>query len=222
MSFQDIFKNSFIESASTISIFDMVSTLFIAFIIGFFIYQVYKKSYQSVVYTKSFSVSLILMTMITSLVILAVTANVVLSLGMVGALSIVRFRAAIKDPMDIVFMFWSIAVGIVVGAGFYLLGVVGSIGIGIAMILLNINVTLKRPYLLVLHTADSESETGAMKLIKSDVGKVAIKSKSVTKSGIELMVEMRLNDEDTVIVNHLLAIEGVDNATLVSHSEYSV
>jgi uncharacterized membrane protein YhiD involved in acid resistance len=160
--------------------------------------------------------------MITSLVILAVTANVVLSLGMVGALSIVRFRAAIKDPMDIVFMFWSIAVGIVVGAGFYLLGLVGSVVIGIAMILLNINVTSKRPYLLVLHTADSEGETGAMKLIKSDVGKVAIKSKSVTKSGIELMVEMRLNDEDTAIVNHLLEIEGVDNATLVSHSEYSV
>lgn len=222
MSFQDIFKNSFLDTTSTISIGDMAGTLLLSFIIGFFIYQIYKKSYQSVVYTKSFSVSLILMTMVTSLVILAVTANVVLSLGMVGALSIVRFRAAIKDPMDIVFMFWAIAVGIVVGAGFYLLGLVGSVVIGIVMILLNFNVSSKRPYLLVLQTNDAKSEAQAMTLIKTSVGKVAIKSKSVTKAGIELMIEIRLDDGETSIVNKLMTIEDVVNATLVSHSEYSV
>lgn len=222
MSFQDIFTNSFLESSSTISIFDMVGTLFLSFVLGFFIYQVYKKSYQSVVYTKSFSLSLILMTMITSFVILAVTANVVLSLGMVGALSIVRFRAAIKDPMDIVFMFWSIAVGIVIGAGFYLLGIVGSVVVGIIMILLNMNTTSKRPYLLILHTDGIKSETLAMDKIKTEIGKSVIKSKTVTKNGVELMIEMRIQDDETSIVNKLIETEGVSNATLVSHSEYSV
>ncbi|MBQ6699722.1 MAG: DUF4956 domain-containing protein, partial [Oscillospiraceae bacterium] len=113
MTFNDIFKSGFLENVSSVSLFDMVIALTLAFGIGLFIFLVYKKTFSGVMYSSSFGVSLVALTMITTLVILAVTSNVVLSLGMVGALSIVRFRTAIKEPLDIAFLFWSIAVGIV-------------------------------------------------------------------------------------------------------------
>lgn len=221
MSFQDIFSSNFLDSVSTLSVIDMSVTLVLSFIIGLFIYEVYKKSYQSVVYTKSFSVALVMMTMVTSLVIMAVTANVVLSLGMVGALSIVRFRAAIKDPMDIVFMFWSIAAGIVVGAGFYLLGLVGSIIIGAVLVLMNINVVNHKPYLLILTATDETSEKAVMDKIKSTVGKCQIKSKTVTKESVELMIEIRIKENEMAFVNGLSGLKGVGQASLVSNQEYS-
>lgn len=222
MSFQDIFNSNFLESVSTLSVMDISLTLIISFLIGLFIFQVYKKSYQSVVYTKSFSASLVMMTMITSLVILAVTANVVLSLGMVGALSIVRFRAAIKDPMDIVFMFWAIASGIVTGAGFYLLGIVGSLIIGVIIILMHLNVQPNKPYLLVIHADSMATEKMVMDKIKSTVGKCQIKSKTVHKSQIELMIEVRVKDDEMNFVNGLSELNGVGQAMLVSSHEYSV
>jgi uncharacterized membrane protein YhiD involved in acid resistance len=222
MSFQDIFNSNFLESVSTLSVMDISLNLIISFLIGLFIFQVYKKSYQSVVYTKSFSASLVMMTMITSLVILAVTANVVLSLGMVGALSIVRFRAAIKDPMDIVFMFWAIASGIVTGAGFYLLGIVGSLIIGVIIILMHLNVQPNKPYLLVIHADSMTTEKMVMDKIKSTVGKCQIKSKTVHKSQIELMIEVRVKDDEMNFVNGLSELNGVGQAMLVSSHEYSV
>ena len=130
MSFQDVFKSSFLENVSAISILDMGLALLLAFGLGLFIFFVYKKTYAGVMYSSSFGVTLVALTMITTLVILAVTSNVVLSLGMVGALSIVRFRTAIKEPLDIAFLFWSIAVGIVLAAGFIPLAVIGSVVIG--------------------------------------------------------------------------------------------
>lgn len=222
MSFQDIFTNNFLESASTLSVYDMGLTLLLSFVLGLFIYQVYKKSYQSVVYTKSFSVSLVMMTMITSLVIMAVTANVVLSLGMVGALSIVRFRAAIKDPMDIVFMFWAIAAGIVTGAGFFLLGLAGSLIIGVVIILMNINVSKDKPYLLMLNLNDATSEALAIDKLTSSVGKCQVKSKTVGRDSIELLIDVRIKNDDTSIVNELSVLKGVSQAMLVSSSEYSL
>src|SRR5512133_1939353 len=117
MTFNDIFKTSFLEKVSSFSALDMILALVLSFALGLFIFFVYKKTYRGVMYSASFGISLMALTMITSLVILAVTSNVILSLGMVGALSIVRFRTAIKEPLDIAFLFWSIAVGIVLGAG---------------------------------------------------------------------------------------------------------
>ena len=133
--FQNIFKSSFLENVASVSIFDMVLSLVLAFGLGLFIFFVYKKTFSGVMYSSSFGVTLVALTMITTLVILAVTSNVVLSLGMVGALSIVRFRAAIKEPLDIAFLFWSIAVGIVLAAGLIPLAVFGSILIGVMLIL---------------------------------------------------------------------------------------
>ena len=131
MNFSDIFKSSFLENITSVSILDMVIALALAFCLGLFIFMVYKKTFSGVMYSSNFGVTLIALTMITTLVILAVTSNVVLSLGMVGALSIVRFRTAIKEPLDIAFWFWSIAVGIVLAAGMIPLAVFGSVFIGI-------------------------------------------------------------------------------------------
>ena len=134
MNFSDIFKSSFLENVGSVSILDMIITLVLSFAIGLFIFMVYKKTYNGVMYSSSFGVTLIALTMITNVLILAVTSNVVLSLGMVGALSIVRFRTAIKEPLDIAFLFWSIAVGIILDAGFLPLAVIGSVVIGIVLL----------------------------------------------------------------------------------------
>ena len=135
MTFSDIFKSSFLESVTEFSILDTVIGLAFALAIGLFIFLVYKKTFSGVMYSTGFALSLIGLSLVTTLVIMAVTSNVVLSLGMVGALSIVRFRAAIKEPMEIVFLFWAIAAGIVIGAGMIPLAVAGSVIIGVVLIL---------------------------------------------------------------------------------------
>jgi len=221
MSFQDIFKNSFLESASSLSVLNVGATLLLSFLIGFFIFQVYKKTYQSVVYTRSYNLSLVMMTMVTSLVIIAVTSNVVLSLGMVGALSIVRFRASVKDPMDIVFMFWAIAAGIVTGAGFYLLGIAGSLIIGAVLYLFNLNIKSETPYILLVNLSDDKDEHQIINKIKSQVSKYYVKSKTVGNSQIELTIELRIKDEEMNFVNEISKINSVSHAMLVSTSEYT-
>jgi len=221
MSFQDIFKNSFLDSAASLSVFDMSITMLMSFLVGMFIYQVYKKSYQSVVYTKSFNLSLVMMSMITSLVIMAVTSNVVLSLGMVGALSIVRFRAAIKDPMDIVFMFWSIAGGIVVGAGFYFLAAIGSLCIGVIIYVMNLNISNVTPYLLMVNFSNPDTEEKIMDKLTATADKFNVKSKAVMKDSIELVIELRIKKEELVLVNAINDFDSVTHAMLVSSTEYS-
>lgn len=150
MTFNDIFKSSFLENVTSVSVLDMTLTLLLAFALGLFIYFVYKKTFSGVMYSSSFGVTLIALTMITALVILAVTSNVVLSLGMVGALSIVRFRTAIKEPLDIAFLFWAIAVGIVLAAGLIPLAVFGSAVIGIVLLIFVNKKTYSNPYIVVL------------------------------------------------------------------------
>ena len=135
MTFSDIFKSSFLENVTSVSLLDMALALLLSFAVGLFIFFIYKKTYAGVMYSSSFGVTLVALTMISTLVILAVTSNVVLSLGMVGALSIVRFRSAIKEPLDIAFLFWSIAAGIVLAAGMIPLAVFGSVIIGIVLLI---------------------------------------------------------------------------------------
>ena len=218
MSFTDVFKSDFMESISSISILDMVITLALAFCIGVFIFWVYKKTCASVMYSSSFGITLIALTMITALVILAVTSNVVLSLGMVGALSIVRFRTAIKEPLEIAFLFWSIAVGIVLAAGMIPLAVFGSLVIGIVLILFVNRKAHFNPYIVVLRCKDKEAEKKAMDLIKKNVDRSVTKSKSVTKGLIEINVDVRLKKDDTEFVNELSDVEGVESAVLVSYN----
>lgn len=218
MTFKDIFKSSFLENIAGVSILDMVVALVLAFGIGLFIFYIYKKTYQGVMYSSSFGTTLIAMTMITTVVILAVTSNVVLSLGMVGALSIVRFRAAIKDPLEIAFLFWSIAAGIVLAAGLIPLAVCGSVVIGVILLIFVNKKPHCNPYILVLSCVDSLAEKKAMDFLDGKVKKCVVKSKTATKGRIELNLEIRLNGEDTDFINGLSEMSGVNSAVLVSYN----
>ena len=218
MTFSDVFKSSFLSNINAFSTVDVLLALGLAFVIGLFIFLIYKKTYQGVMYSDSFGVSLIAMSMITSLVIIAVTSNVVLSLGMVGALSIVRFRTAIKEPMDIAFLFWAIAVGIVLGAGLLPLAIIGSVIIGIIIVVFSTRKIGDTPYILVVNCENEETENTANTLIKEEAKKSVLKSKAVNKLGVELTYEVRIKDDNTGFVNRVSACEGVTNAVLVSYN----
>lgn len=218
INFNDIFKSGFLENISSVSILDMVVALALAFGIGLFIFLVYKKTFSGVMYSSSFGVTLIALTMITTLVILAVTSNVVLSLGMVGALSIVRFRTAIKEPLDIAFLFWSIAVGIVLAAGMIPLAVIGSVVIGIVLLVFVNRKSHSNPYIVVMQCSDRESEHRAKTYLDTQVQRCVVKSKTVQKGSIELNMEIRLKDDNTDFVNTLSEIEGIHSAVLVSYN----
>lgn len=222
MTFSDIFKSSFLENVSAVSVLDMVLTLVLAFGLGIFIFFVYKKTYTGVMFSASFGVTLIALTMITSQVILAVTSNVVLSLGMVGALSIVRFRTAIKEPLDIAFLFWSIAAGIILAAGMIPLAVIGSVIIGIILLIFVNRKSKINTYMLVLTCTDAGSEKNATELVKKQVKAMSLKSKTVQKGMIEADIEVCLRDDNTDFINALCSSSGVVSAVLVScSSEYS-
>lgn len=218
MNFNDIFKSSFLENVTSVSLFDMVIALALAFGIGLLIFMVYKKTFSGVMYSSSFGVSLIALTMITTLVILAVTSNVVLSLGMVGALSIVRFRTAIKEPLDIAFLFWSIAVGIVLAAGMIPLAVFGSIVIGIILLVFVNKKSHTNPYIIVIRCANHNSETQAVDFIRHQVNRFSVKSKTAQKGFVELNMEIRLKDDNTDFINILAEMPGIQSAVLVSYN----
>ena len=218
MTFSDVFKSSFLSNINSFSTVDVLLALGLSFVLGLFIFLIYKKTYQGVMYSDSFGVSLIAMSMITSLVIIAVTSNVVLSLGMVGALSIVRFRTAIKEPMDIAFLFWAIAVGIVLGAGLLSLAIIGSVIIGIIIVIFSTRKIGDTPYILVVNCENEETENTANTLIKEEAKKSVLKSKAVNKLGVELTYEVRIKDDNTGFVNKVSACEGVTNAVLVSYN----
>ena len=196
----------------------MAIALALAFGIGMFIFLVYKKTYQGVMYSSSFGTTLVALTMISTVVILAVTSNVVLSLGMVGALSIVRFRTAIKEPLDIAFLFWSIAVGIVLAAGMIPLAVIGSIVIGAILLIFVNKKSHCNPYIIVVQCENYESETYVMDYLKNQTLKCTIKSKTAQKGLVELTLDVRLKDENTDFINALANIKGVSNAVLVSYN----
>ncbi len=217
MSFSDIFKSKFLDNFASVSLMDMGIAMVLAFGLGLFIHLVYKKTYNGVMYSSGFSLTLVALTMITTLVILAVTSNVVLSLGMVGALSIVRFRAAIKEPTDIAFLFWAIAVGIVLAAGMIPLAVGGSVLIGLMILVFANRKSVDKPFIVVLSCADYDSEVRAKEFLDDQTTRAVIKSKSARKDGIELHYEVRLKDDNTDFINLLSAMNGVNSAVLVSY-----
>ncbi len=218
MTFNDIFKSDFLENVNAISIFDMILTIVLSFGIGLFIFLVYKKTYRGVMYSAGFGTTLIALTMITSIVILAVTSNVVLSLGMVGALSIVRFRTAIKDPLDIAFLFWSIAAGIILAAGMIPLAIIGSVCIGIILLVFVNRKNNTHPYMVVMSCTDHDAEVKAKEFLNKNVLKSTIKSKSAVQGAIELNIEVRLKEDDTDFVNILSEMPGINSAVIVSYN----
>lgn len=218
MTFNDIFKSSFLENVTEFSILDTLIGLGFALVIGLFLFVIYKKTLTGVLYSNGFALTLVGLSLVTTLVIMAVTSNVVLSLGMVGALSIVRFRTAIKEPVEIVFLFWSLAVGIVIGAGMIPLAVIGSVIIGLILLLFANRKVRHNPYILVLSCADEGAETAALELLGRNTAHWQVKSKTVTASGIELTAELRTRDASTAFVNEISRLPGVGNATLVSYN----
>ena len=216
--FTDIIKKSFLEETADFSIAAASVSLLSALFIGLFIFFIYKKTYAGVMYSKPFNTSLVLLSVLTTFVILAVTSNVVLSLGMVGALSIVRFRTAFKEPLDLVFLFWSISVGIILGAGLYSLAFLGSAFITVILLVLTGKVDSSAPYILMLQLENENAELQATEIIKNRFGKVIVKSKSITDGQPELIYEVKVKNNETSFMNELSAIEGVQNATLVSYN----
>lgn len=218
MTFNDIFKSSFLENVTAVSVTDMALALVLSFCLGLFIFFVYKKTYAGVMFSESFGGSLIAMTMITTMVILAVTSNVVLSLGMVGALSIVRFRTAIKEPMDIAFLFWAIAGGIVLAAGMIPLAIGGSVIIGLIMIVFCNRKSSQKPYIAVISCNGSDAEKKVADYLKSHVTRAIVKSKSAQKGAIELSYEVILKGDDTQFITELSDMNDVNSAVLVSYN----
>jgi uncharacterized membrane protein YhiD involved in acid resistance len=223
VSFSDIFKKDFLESAAgNLTAADIALTMLFSLLLGLFIFFVYRKTFQGVMYSKTFNVSLIALSMVSSTVILAVTSNVVLSLGMVGALSIVRFRTAIKDPIDIVYMFWAVGVGIIVGAGIYLLAFISSAVIGLVLYILSRASFRAEPYLLVIHYRGDETENLVFGILSEQLGLYRVKSKTKTPGCYELTVEIRAKSDKSNIVNRLDAVEGVTDVAMVSYDgEYA-
>ena len=218
MSFNDIFKSSFLENVSEFSILDTLIGLAVALVIGLFIFIIYKKTLTGVLYSSGFALTLVGLSLVTTLVIMAVTSNVVLSLGMVGALSIVRFRTAIKEPVEIVFLFWSLAVGIVISAGMIPLAVIGSAIIGVILLLFANRKIHNDPYILVTNCTDENAENAVMDILGKEAEHCVVKAKTVTTSGIELTAELRTKTASTAFVNAIAQLPGVETATLVSYN----
>lgn len=218
MSFQDIFKSSFLENVTEFSILDTCIGLAAALLVGLFIFLIYKKTLTGVLYSEGFALTLVGLSLVTTLVIMAVTSNVVLSLGMVGALSIVRFRTAIKEPVEIVFLFWALAVGIVIGAGMIPLAIIGSALIGVILLLFANRKVHSNPYILVLNCQNEETEKRVFDVLAKAVKYYTVKSKTVDASGIELTAELRTKDAATDFVNEIAGLTGVKHATLVSYN----
>ena len=218
MNFNDIFKSSFLENVSSISVLDMFLTIVLSFGIGLFIFLIYKKTYRGVMYSAGFGTTLIALTMITSIVILAVTSNVVLSLGMVGALSIVRFRTAIKEPLDIAFLFWSIGAGIILAAGMIPLAIIGSVCIGLILLVFVNQKSHTHPYMVVLNCVNHDAEVKAKDFLTKYVTRTTVKSKSAVKGAIEMNIEVRLKEDNTDFINILSEMPGVNSVVIVSYN----
>ncbi len=213
-----LFSISFFEKAVAFSLPDTLLILAVAGLIGLFIAALYRVTYQGVMYTMTYGVTLVAITMISALILCVVTSNVVLTLGMVGALSIIRFRTSIKEPMDIMFMFWAVAAGIAAGAGMAGVAVVGSLMIGLMVVLLTRGRQNGVPYILVLQVDGQEAEEAAMKLVAEKVRRSRVKSKRVSGEGTEVTVDVRLKDGDTAFLHAINALPGVRSAVLVTYN----
>jgi uncharacterized membrane protein YhiD involved in acid resistance len=214
---KDVIKKSFIDEnfVNTLNSSDIFINLTATLIIGLFIFFMYKKTFQGVLYTQAFNISLVMVSLVTTLIIMTISTNIVLSLGMVGALSIVRFRTAIKDSMDIVFMFWAISVGIANGAGYFQIAIVGTIFISVVLFILTRYKDTTAPYLLILKY-EAKSENELKQYLKENL-KYKVKSKTITTDMTELTIETR-TDNDHKIINDINHINGIESCVLVSYN----
>jgi hypothetical protein len=217
LSFTDVLKKSFLnlDAFQKISFIDVAICMLVALAVALFIFFIYKYTFRGVVYSYTYNMSLVLMCVLTALIILTISSNVVISLGMVGALSIIRFRTALKDPMDIVFMFWAIVAGLSTGAGIYSVSILGSIFAGAILIVMSKHRIRVKKYMLIIHYSDE-----AMDEVNYILGRIKhiLKSKTIIKGVIEINVEVNIKGENTSFVNQLSQIQGVADASLVSYN----
>lgn len=215
MTFSDIFKKSFLEEAGNLTASHVILSMLAAFLCGMIVYTVYRNFYKGVVYNNNFNILLVMTSLVTCFMVIVITSNVVLSLGMVGALSIVRFRSAVKDPLDVGFLFWTVAIGVTCGAGLYLISIMGTAFIAFIYILLVKVRNHRHQYLLIVKYHNSAAETVQNEL--SALKKV-LKNKTAGKNSTEVTYEIRLSGEDTSFITALSTVEGVNNAVLVEFS----
>ena len=213
-----LFTSTFFAKAVSFSLPEALLTMALSFAIGLFIALLYRSTYQGVMYTMTYGVTLVGMTMLSAMILLVVTSNVVLTLGMVGALSIIRFRTSVKEPMDIMYMFWAVGAGIAIGAGMAGVAIVASIAVGLTVLLLTRGRQNGVPYILVLTLENKDAENAAMALVQKNVRRYRIKSKSVTKGGTELTVDVRLKDDNTDFMQDVSDLNGVLSAVLVTYN----
>lgn len=216
MNFKDIIKKSVLESAYNVSWGKMVVALVAALLMGMLIYRVYKKFYTGVVYSRSFAVTLIGMTVLTNMVTLAISSNIVISLGMVGALSIVRYRTAVKDPMDLLYLFWAITTGITTGAGLYVLAVFASVMMIVMLAIMYRKQQSGQIYIAVIHYIGEE--TGDHILATLGKMKYFIKSKTMRGERTEMAMEVFVQKKDTFFQERISVLEGVEDITLIQYN----
>ncbi len=218
MSVQDFIKKSVLESGAFdgLSITNIFLGLITAIIIGSAIYFTYQKFYTGVIYSRSFAITLVGMTLLTAVITLAISTNIVISLGMVGALSIVRFRTAVKDPLDLLYLFWAITSGIAAGANMYLLVVIAAIVMIIIIIIFSKHQLRGRIYIAVIHYLTDEAGDNIIRTFGKM--KYFIKSKTVRKEVVEMAVEVYLKNNDTFFVEKIRDIEGVTDVTLIQYN----
>jgi len=224
ISFADVLQKSFI--AMSMGATDRVTTINIlinvtmSFLIGMFIFFIYKRTYQGVLYQRSFNISLVLASVVTSLVIMTISGNLILSLGMVGALSIVRFRTPVKDSMDLIFLFWAISTGIANGVGYFNISLVGSILISLFLIILTGTKSKSSDaFLVVVQINSAISDSEILNKIRSGVDKYSLKSKVLSKEFTEVTLEVRISNNATEFLNHIKAMDGVNRLTLVAYDQ---
>lgn len=222
LTYSDIFKKSFVAMSSGMERFsaiEIIINLTVSFLVGLFIFYIYKKSFQGVLYQRSFNVSLVTITMVITLIIMTISGNLILSLGMVGALSIVRFRTPIKDPVDLVFIFWAISVGIANGVGYYNISIIGSIVLTLVLLLMTRGDDTEHPYLLIIQIKNNEDDDNPLTAqIQQSVDKFMLKSKARNEAYTEYIAEVRLKNADTNFINQLYDDYEVLKITLISYS----
>ena len=215
--FTDLFKNSFLEMfPDTVAPWDLILTLGVALLLGLGIFVVYRKCFIGVVYDHSFNISLVVMTLLTAVIIVTISSNVMLSLGMVGALSIVRYRTAVKSPLDLMFLFWAITTGIATGAGYYYIAAIAFLFVTLVFSVLRSLRQRRETYMVIInYDARTETEENVRRLLR--VYKARVRSKVVRGERAELTVEILMKDDNLSLTNTLAEIEGVGDVTLVQY-----
>ena len=218
MGFKDVFKKSFLEGFTSMDITTakIVATLFVSALLALYVFAIYRLVTRKVFYSKNFNISLAAMSIITAAIILAMQSNLVISLGMVGALSIVRFRTAIKDPMDLVFMFWSISIGIICGAGLYEVALVTSVAVTVFILALDMIPVSKAPMMLVINSSQMDGEQQILDIVGKYTKSYKVKSRNLSKGRLDLVIELKVKEE-SALVSEVAALDGMISASMISH-----